>query len=88
MQNQTKTTQQTKTPTTTVKTANKGAVSNAALLITSLQAHPGYVLCFYTLAIKVYAGLQEVAWRSGHGFVWSIATSLCSSWRVNANRWQ
>lgn len=61
MQNQTKTTQQTKTPTTTVKTANKEAVSNAALLITSLQAHPGYVLCFYTLAIKVYAGLQEVA---------------------------
>lgn len=75
MQNQTKNIQQTKTPTTTIETANKGAVANAALLITSLQAHPGYVLCFYTLAIKVYAGLQEVAWKSGDGFVWSIATS-------------
>lgn len=75
MQNQTKNIQQTKTPTSTIEIANKGAVANAALLITSLQAHPGYVLCFYTLAIKVYAGLQEVAWKSGDGFVWSIATS-------------
>lgn len=75
MQNQTKNIQQTKISATTIETANKGAVANAALLITSLQAHPGYVLCFYTLAIKVYAGLQEVAWKSGDGFVWSIATS-------------
>lgn len=62
--------QQNKNQTTTPKTANKGTVANAALLITSLQTHPKYVLFFYALAIKVYAGLQEeTTWRSGDGSV-------------------
>lgn len=59
MQNQTKNPNKTKNQTTIPKTANKGAVGNAALFITSLQTHPEYMLCFYTLVIKAYAGFQK-----------------------------
>lgn len=76
MQNQIINPKQNKNQTTTPKTANKETVANAALLITSLQTHPEYVLCFYTLAIKVCRFTEELAWRSGDGFVQSIATVL------------
>lgn len=68
--------QQNKNQTTTPKTANKETFANAALLITSLQTHPEYMLCFYILAIKVCRFTEELALRSGDGFVQSIATVL------------